>query len=78
MRKFYCWNDDVKLAQEIQKYFVMHSYTCDIVYDGAMLIKQRKIQVYNLYILDVNVPLYNGLEVCKIIRGEIKPRPLLC
>lgn len=69
--------DDVKLAQEIQKYFVAHGYACDVVYDGAMLIKQRRVQNYHLYILDINVPLINGLEVCKIIRDEDKSTPII-
>ncbi len=69
--------DDVKLANEIKHYFVSTGDECDIAYDGVMLLKMNRKNLYNIYILDINVPALNGLEVCKIIRKTDKVTPIL-
>ena len=69
--------DDYKMSQEIQQYLQNQSYDCDIVYDGLVFLKQQKLHQYNLYILDVNVPSLNGIEICKKIREDDKTTPIL-
>jgi len=48
-----------------------------VVYDGLVFLKQQKIKEYQLYILDINVPSLNGIEICKKIREEDKTTPIL-
>ena len=69
--------DDPKLANEINQYFTSKGYECDIAYDGLLLLKQRKLNTYDIYILDINVPALNGLQVCRQIRDEDKTTPIL-
>ena len=69
--------DDPKLANEINQYFTSKGFECDIAYDGMVLLKQRKLANYDIYILDINVPALNGLQVCRQIREEDKITPIL-
>ena len=69
--------DDFKMSQEIQQYLQSQSYDCDVVYDGLVFLKQQKLKEYQLYILDINVPSLNGIEICKKIREENKTTPIL-
>jgi DNA-binding response OmpR family regulator len=69
--------DDPKLANEINQYFTSKDYQCDMAYDGHLLLKQRKQTNYDIYILDINVPALNGLQVCRQIRAEDKITPIL-
>lgn len=69
--------DDYKMSQEIQQYLNNQSYHCDVVYDGLVFLKQQKLNDYQLYILDINVPSLNGIEICKKIREEDKTTPIL-
>lgn len=69
--------DDLKMSQEIQQYLQKQSYDCDVVYDGLVFLKQLKLNKYDLYILDINVPSLNGIEVCKKIREEDIASPIL-
>src|SRR5574343_409533 len=69
--------DGFKMSQEIQQYLQSQSYDCDVVYDGLVFLKQQKLKEYQLYILDINVPSLNGIEICKKIREENKTTPIL-
>jgi DNA-binding response OmpR family regulator len=69
--------DDPKLANEISQYFISKGFDCNVAFDGTMLLKQRKQNQYDIYILDINVPLLNGLQVCEQIRREDKSTPIL-
>lgn len=84
----YCYNlimtykillleDDPKLANEISQFFNAKGYTCDFAYDGLLLLKLKKQAAYDIFILDINVPLLNGLQVCSQIREDDKNTPIL-
>jgi len=69
--------DDEKLAFEIQKYFTNKNFFLQIAYDGLMMLKHINNMRYDIYILDINTPIINGLEVCKKIREEDKLTPVI-
>jgi DNA-binding response OmpR family regulator len=69
--------DDLKLANELKQYFTQKGFACDAAYDGLLFLKQRKLFKYDIYILDINVPVLNGLHVCKQIREDDKSTPIL-
>jgi DNA-binding response OmpR family regulator len=69
--------DDPKLANEISQYFTTKGFQCQVAYDGSMLLKMRNLSSYEIYILDINVPVLNGLQVCRQIRQEDKATPIL-
>lgn len=69
--------DDYKMSNEIKIFLESRGLFCDIVYDGELFFKHLQIANYELYILDVNVPSLNGIEVCKKIRITEKNKPVL-
>lgn len=69
--------DDFKLALEIKKFLERHHYTCETVYDGLIFFKEVQRNSYDLYILDINVPSLNGIEVCQRIRTKDASTPIL-
>lgn len=77
MFKILILEDDFKLASEIKLFLEKQDFLCGVVYDGRLFLDQAAGEAYNLYILDINVPGLNGLDVCKRIR-ETDPRtPIL-
>jgi DNA-binding response OmpR family regulator len=68
--------DDVTMASELQIFLNNQGYLCDLVNDGALLFK-KDIKQYNLFLLDIDVPTFNGIKVCKKIRLEDKSTPIL-
>lgn len=69
--------DDYKLGLQLKIFFNEQNFGCDLVYDGQLFLKQLKLEEYNLYILDINVPSINGLDVLKKIRETEKAIPIL-
>ena len=69
--------DDFKLATEVKVFLNDKNIECDVVYDGSLFLKQYNTSQYNIYILDINVPGVNGLEVCSTIRTTDKQTPIL-
>lgn len=60
--------DEVSLASFIQKGIASEGYDLKVAYDG--LIGQRLFdqQPYDVVVLDVNLPLLNGFELCRYIK----------
>jgi DNA-binding response OmpR family regulator len=77
MPKILILEDDYKMGAELRQFFINKSFICDQVYDGLLFFKQTELADYDLYILDVNVPGINGLEVCKRVRQSNRAIPIL-
>lgn len=69
--------DDPILAKEIHHFLSTKSIDCDVVYDGELFFRQLPMAIYQIFLLDINVPRLNGLEVCKTIRETDKNTPIL-
>ena len=69
--------DDFKLSSEIKVFLQDKHFECDAVYDGNLFLKQFANAAYDLFILDINVPGVNGLEVCSFIRSANKSTPVI-
>ncbi|HBX51019.1 MAG: DNA-binding response regulator [Bacteroidetes bacterium RIFOXYA12_FULL_35_11] len=69
--------DEVKVAAFIKKGLEEYSYDAEIAYDGINGTKMASGGIYNLIILDINLPYLNGIEVCKRIRSFNKNLPVL-
>lgn len=69
--------DDFKLSSEIKLFLEDKHFECDVVYDGSLFLKQFNAIAYDLFILDINVPGVNGLEVCSFIRNTDKSTPII-
>lgn len=69
--------DDATLSAEIEKFFKSKNFDCHAILNGTELIKQYKKELYDIVILDINVPGQSGLEVCSHIRNIDKKTPIL-
>jgi len=69
--------DDQTLSIEIEKFLTTKNFQCVAFFDGAKAIKEFNKDLYDLVILDINVPGQNGIEVCMNIREKDKKVPIL-
>ncbi|MBN9284448.1 MAG: response regulator transcription factor [Flavobacterium sp.] len=69
--------DDLVLSKEIHDFLKSKDIECDCVFDGEVFFRQLKTDKYNIYLLDINVPKLNGLDVCTKIRETDKTTPIL-
>lgn len=69
--------DEPKVATFIKKGLEENHYEAEIAYDGAMGVKMAFQEKYNAIILDINLPMVNGYEVCKRIRQRNPNIPIL-
>ncbi len=69
--------DDPVLSTEIKAFLKSKNVTCDTVFDGELFFKQTHKKAYDIFLLDINVPKINGLDVCKIIRESNQNTPIL-
>jgi DNA-binding response OmpR family regulator len=76
MFKVLLLEDDPVLSKEVKSFLVAKGLVCDTVFDGDLFFRQYKNQ-YDIYLLDINVPKMNGLDICKEIRTSDKNIPIL-
>lgn len=69
--------DEQKVAAFIKKGLEVNGYDVEIAYDGQIGLRMGQNYVYDLIILDVNLPIINGFEVCKKIRESNIKTPVL-
>lgn len=69
--------DDLILSAELCRFFESNHIGCDKTYDGETFLRQVKNQKYDLYLLDINVPKINGLDVCRSIRNTDTTTPVI-
>lgn len=60
--------DEQRLAEILQKQLHESGFTSDIASDGYVGRRLMEKNAYDLVILDINLPLMNGYELCKEIR----------
>lgn len=69
--------DEQKVAAFISKGLEVHGFTTDVAYDGQIGLRKAQSLNFDLIILDVNLPLMNGFEVCKHLRETNVKTPVL-
>ncbi len=69
--------DDVILSKETSLFLRNKGFDCDCVFDGEVVFRQIRNNTYDIFLLDINVPKRNGLDVCKQIRETNKTTPIL-
>lgn len=69
--------DDVTLSAEIEKYFNSKHIDCHCISNGDMVEKIYKKDVYDIVILDINVPGKKGIDVCAAIRNVDQKVPIM-
>ena len=61
--------DDIELNLLIKKLLEKEGFEVDNFFEGESLIKENKN--YDLYLIDLNLPKINGLDLIELIQGKI-------
>ena len=69
--------DDLVLAAELKKFLELEDYRVSAVHDGVSFLEEIQQSSFDFYLLDINVPKINGLDVCKIIREKDTETPII-
>ncbi len=69
--------DEPDAARMVAKGLREHAYAVDVVADGEAACYQATIADYDAIVLDVLLPLKDGLEVCRQLRREGASLPIL-
>ena len=69
--------DEPRAASVLVKGLREHSYAVDVAADGETAIFQAATIDYDAVVLDIMVPLKDGLEICRVIRGSGNTVPIL-
>ena len=69
--------DDLILSAELSKFLENNNFEVKKVYDGDLFLRELRQNQYDIYLLDINVPKINGLDVCEKIREEDKNTPII-
>jgi len=60
--------DDPNLAKTLIKYLTFNNYQVDWAKNGEEAVELSYDNSYQLYLLDINVPLLNGIDLLKLLR----------
>jgi len=69
--------DEIKVAEVLKRGLTEEGYETDLAYDGQIGLRLARSGKYDLILLDVNLPLLNGLELCKQLRETDDLTPVL-
>jgi two-component system, OmpR family, copper resistance phosphate regulon response regulator CusR len=69
--------DEQRLAEILKKQFEDSGYNAEVAYDGYIGKQLVEKKSYNLIILDINLPLLNGYDLCKEIRKTNNRIPII-
>ena len=69
--------DEPKIARALQDQLQEKGFSVDLAYDGQVAEKMFFQNGYSLVILDINLPLKNGLELCAQFRKKNKSVPII-
>lgn len=69
--------DEHKIAQSIKKGLEQESYAVDLAFNGLDGLDLALSEEFDLIILDRLLPQVDGVEICKQVRGNNIPTPIL-
>lgn len=69
--------DELRLAEVIQKQLQESGFKADVASDGYVGKRMIESFNYDLVVLDINLPLMNGYELCKEIRKKNNKIPII-
>ena len=69
--------DEERLASFIRKGISAEGYEVEVAYDGRTGLSLFRRDIYDIIILDVNLPELNGFDLCQLIRSENEAVPVL-
>lgn len=69
--------DELRLAEILQKQLQESGFKADVANDGYVGKRMMENSDYDLVVLDINLPLMNGYELCKEIRKKNSKIPII-
>jgi DNA-binding response OmpR family regulator len=69
--------DEQKVAAFIKSGLELHGYIVDLAYDGFIGEKFVATRDYHIILLDIVIPVVNGIELCKRIKQQKPNLPIL-
>ena len=69
--------DDLRIAQNISKGLQEKGFETEIAFDGKIGLKMALSNDFDLILLDLNLPVLNGYEVCQEVRKKKPSVPII-
>lgn len=69
--------DEQKVAATLKKGLEEHSFSVAVAFDGLIGKKLAMNNSFDVIILDINLPLINGFDLCREIKAQKKQVPIL-
>jgi len=69
--------DDTQLNRTLNEFFMLKSFKTRCVKDGLEAIDHIDTYTFDLYVIDINIPEVNGLELVKYIRAKDLHTPII-
>lgn len=69
--------DDIRVAELLQRSLQDQNFTVDLAYDGYMGKKLALQKKYHLIITDVILPKINGIDLCKDLKRNLPNTPII-
>jgi DNA-binding response OmpR family regulator len=69
--------DEFDVLKVIKKALEQENYTVSVAMDGDIALKMCREHTFDLVLLDIMLPEKNGIEVCRKLRSEEYPVPIL-
>lgn len=60
--------DDDFICEQVKSYFELDGHKVDFYNDGQTLLDSSDLSIYDIFLLDINTPIKNGIETLKEIR----------
>jgi two-component system response regulator MprA len=69
--------DNVKLAANLQRILELEGYEAAVAHDGELGLHMALAEARECIVLDLNLPKLDGVEVCRRLREDGDPTPIL-
>lgn len=69
--------DEVRIAQNIQKGLAQEGFSVDMAHDGEVGFDLASTEEYSVIVLDLMLPVMDGVTVCKKLREDDNHTPIL-
>jgi len=72
--------DDIQLSLVLSEYFTLKNFETTCIYDGMKAleyIEEVNLNKIDLYIIDINLPTFDGLDIVKFIRKTDIETPII-
>jgi DNA-binding response OmpR family regulator len=70
-------DDDVRLRELLIQFLGEHNLQADGVADSDSMMNNLRLNIYSLYILDINLPGKNGWDICRQLRSSGDNTPIV-